>query len=415
MKNKLRNQYPLDNSAIIHLAVMRKEHTNSFRITAALTEVVCPKALQSALNHITPRFPTIVAGIRRRFFQYAVVPVETPPQVMQENEILSCMTKKEIRTCAIRVLYAEKQISIECFHSLTDGYGGSVFFNTLLAEYFSIQHSEQGHNTEQVCNPVDEINDVEVSDDFLTYAGADRIPANCRNTYRIPKSASSAESVCVTTGIYPTQELLDAAHKFGVTLTVFLTAVMFDAVMEFQKRHADRKTPYQPIQIMVPINLRKLFASKSLRNFSLYALPCIEPIDEKLPFEALISSVSEQIQEQTAKEHLKGLITTNVRTQKLFVFRILPLPVKDAVLRVIYHFYGERNSCLSLSNLGEIICPEEISRYIQQIDFTLSPRRDSSYNCGVVSFNGILSIQFSRSCAASELEAIFFERLRQIV
>lgn len=146
---------------------------------------------------------------------------------MRDVEVLSCMTKKEIGICAKRILYTGNQISIKCFHALTDGYGGSVFLNALLAEYFSIRYSEQGHDTELICGPVDEISDMEAADDFLTYAGTDGIPANHRNTYRFPKPAFPSESVCVTAGIYPAQELLDAAHKFGATLTELKPCVVF--------------------------------------------------------------------------------------------------------------------------------------------------------------------------------------------
>ena len=77
--------YPLDNSAIIHLAALRKEYTNAFRVAITLKEPVCVQTLQAALTHITPRFPTVIAGMKRGLFQYEVVPVSTPPQVQKEQ------------------------------------------------------------------------------------------------------------------------------------------------------------------------------------------------------------------------------------------------------------------------------------------------------------------------------------------
>lgn len=411
MIGKVSNCYPLDNSAIIHLASMSKEYTNSFRIAATLTETVCPEILQSALDHVTPRFPTIIAGVRQRLFQYVVVPAEAPPQVQPEQECLSHMTKDRIETCAVRILYAENVIAFECFHALTDGYGGIVFLNTLLAEYFSLKYSVCCVFSEQTINPHSMIMGTELVDDYLTYSGTHKISANNRKVYRLPDSAILDDSVHVTTGIYQMQELLDAAHHFGVSLTVFLTAVMFDAVMEIQRNHIKDRNLYEPVQIMVPVNLRKRFASKTLRNFSLYALPCIEPTSEKISFESLICQISEQMQEQTSKKYLLSMITTNVQSQKLPLFCILPLPVKNAILRLVYHFYGERNSCLSISNLGEITCPEEIKQYIQQVDFSLTPRRNTANNCGIVSYGGKLFINFTRRGEAMELEQCFFGKL----
>ncbi|MDD2959340.1 MAG: hypothetical protein PHR92_12595 [Lachnospiraceae bacterium] len=161
--------YALDNSAIIHLAVMRKRYTNTFRLTATLTESVHSEILQKAVDNVTPQFPTIVAGIRRRLFQYEIVSSEVPPTVQQQAEILGSMTSAEIAYCAIRVLYCDRQISIECFHSLTDGYGGRVFLNALLVEYFRLLQTGKSCFTEPI--PKREIDPAEWNDDFLTYAG----------------------------------------------------------------------------------------------------------------------------------------------------------------------------------------------------------------------------------------------------
>lgn len=132
MKKQLIESYSLDNWAIIHLAAMRKNYTNGFRIVVTLKEAVCEEALQKAVNHITLRFPTIIAGIRPIFFQYRVVPDNVPRRIKIEQECLAPMTKEEIQKCAFRILYAENRIVTEFFHSLTDGYGGMVVTNTLV-------------------------------------------------------------------------------------------------------------------------------------------------------------------------------------------------------------------------------------------------------------------------------------------
>lgn len=412
MERKTSDCYRLDSSAIIYLASVRKGYTNLFRITATLTEVVYPEILQRAVNRITPRFPTIAAGIQREFFRYIVVPLKVPPQVQPDQEYLSGMTRKEIETCAVRILYSENHISVECFHALTDGYGCSVFFNTLLAEYFSILYSIPCRYTEQILNPHDDIDDAEIADDYINFIEKSAIPSNDKNVYHLPDTSSFSESTHVTTGVYCTQELLNVAHDFGVSLTVFLTAVMFDAVMKLQSHHGDQKKSDKTIQIMIPINLRKQFPSKTLRNFTFYALP--HTTQQKIPFEILVHQVAEQMKVKTSRKYLSAMISTNVRCQRMLLFRILPLSIKNAVSNLIYYFYGERRSCLSISNLGEIIYPKEIEQYIQQVDFSLTPRRDSLYNCGIVSHNGHTFINFTRKSGKTELEQYFFEKLAEM-
>ena len=116
-------KFAIDNSAILYLALIRKHHTNIFRFTVSLTEAVEPELLQIALNRTYQRFPTIFAGFKSGFFQYTQVPSATPPKVAPDPGLLINMTRKEIAQCACRVYYCDKQIIIEGFHALTDGYG----------------------------------------------------------------------------------------------------------------------------------------------------------------------------------------------------------------------------------------------------------------------------------------------------
>ena len=83
MKHK--NHYPLDTSAVIHLAARSRRHSNAFRITVSLRDSVCPQTLQEALNRITPRFPSVIAGIHVGLFQYSLVPAKSPPAVRPDT------------------------------------------------------------------------------------------------------------------------------------------------------------------------------------------------------------------------------------------------------------------------------------------------------------------------------------------
>lgn len=126
-------------------------------------------------------------------------------------------------------------------------------------------------------------------------------------------------------------------------------------------------------------------------------------------------SIERQIKEQASQEYMESSMAINIKTQSFPLYRFLPLPLKMLILRVANHVFGENSSCISLSNLGEISFPEDMCAYIKSIDFILTPRIQSPYNCGVVSCNGIMSISFSRSCSESELRNIFFDKLNKAI
>ena len=229
---------------------------------------------------------------------------------------------------------------------------------------------------------------------------------------RLPGQAGPEHKVELVTELYNTQELVETARYFGVSLTALLTAIMMEAVFAIQQ--SEEHGAMQPIQIMVPINLRKRFPSRTLRNFSLYALPCIMPNQEALTFEKMLQEIAAQLHRQCSKEYLSAQLGAVVKLQNLSVVRFLPLALKNFLLRIGFYFCGERNSCLSISNLGSIEWPLEVQRHIQHLEFSLTPRRNAPYNCGVVSFNGKLAVCFSRRSDGPSLEQGFFKYLSDI-
>ena len=414
MKGESAGSYPLDNSAIIHLAARQKNYTNGFRIVVTMRETVCMETLQKAVNRITLRFPTVIAGIRRDFFQYHVVPNKVPPRVRKEQECLAPMTEKEIENCAFRVLCSENRIVTEIFHSLTDGYGGMVVTNTLVAEYLKLKHSVPVPVTEMTpdvdCNAKKE----ELADDYFTYAGKKAKAPKHRKVYQLPGKPKSCYQVQADTKVYRADAILNAAHHYGVTATTLLTAVMTASVMEMQNRYQTEERRKKAVQVMVPVNLRKLFSSRTLRNFSLYALCCMEPQDENRSFEELLGSIGNQLTEQATKEYMEAAMAMNTRAERFPLYRAVPLSLKCMILRLAHRTFGECNSCISISNLGIISLPETMEIFIESIDFMLTPRIRSPYNCGIVSYHGKISINFSRLCENPELEEVFFSKLDTI-
>ncbi|MGN0655278.1 MAG: hypothetical protein ACI4KR_00655 [Ruminiclostridium sp.] len=412
MKRNKTKSYTLDSSAIIHLAAIRKWHSNSFRITATLTENINPETLQSALNKIIYRFPTIASGIREGFFRHTVVPIKTAPKIMRDNECLSYMAKKEIERCAFRILYREKQVVAEFFHSLTDGYGAIVFVKALLAEYLN-QSYKLNMEIKRI-NPSKPPRPEELKDDYITYAENSKATVKYKKVYQLPGTPSKNGKIQTISYTYDSQELLALAHHYNVGVTALLCAVMLMSIAEIQRKHSKSERCKMTVQIMIPVNLRKMFPSKTLRNFSLYVLPCIEKNECSRSFEYIVTLVQKQLDEQATKEKMSAAISTYISLVQHPLVKRLPWKLKGLILKIAHYHFGEQNSCISLSNLGVVSSPRKMSEYVERMDFVLTPRIRSLYNCGVVSYNGKCSVTFSRLCAESELEDCFFRLLTKL-
>lgn len=407
-------QYSLDHSAMIHLASAQKDYSNCFRISITLKESVDPEILQKAVNRITQRFPTVIAGIRREFFQYQIVHNRIPPKIQKEQKVLLTMGKEEIKKCAFRVLYIENEIAIEIFHALTDGYGGMVVMSTLVAEYLQLRYQIQIPVSELIKNVWEFSDKQELSDDYMIYGeGKGRILKN-QNSYQFSEKSKIMKEISQETVVYPSELIHKTAQFYNTSVTIFLTTVLEEAIRELQIKNTSEKIQNQPIRIMIPVNLRKLFLSKTLRNFSSYAV-ISNAGKRKRSFEQRVQDIQFQLSRQANAEFMQTSIAMNVRMMNMRIYKCLPLCIKKKILGLIHTHWGEKNSCISVSNMGMIMLPEPMQKYIEQMRFLLTPRISSGYNCSVVSLNGKMYISFSRTCEKQVLEQIFFDKLEQKV
>ena len=323
MKQMNRQAYAIDNASLLFLSLIRKNHANSFRFTMTLTEAVCPETLQLAVDRIYRRFPTIIAGFRPGFFHYLQVPVKEPPQVQPDPGVLHTMDKQEIHNCAFRVYYRENVVAIEAFHALTDGYGAIACFTTMIAEYLRLKHGIHIPVGKTLMNPMDAPTPDEVTDASERHETSRPLLVPSRYSYQLPGLAPSIHGVKLQSAKIQTSALLDASHRYGVSMTSLLSGVMAKSIMEIQTENTLSKGK-KPVRIMVPVDLRKMFPTRTLRNFVLYALPTMEPQDMDMPVSELLKSFARQIRKQAECSRLASIMAYNVRSLRAWFFRAVP-------------------------------------------------------------------------------------------
>lgn len=412
MKKKEPNMILSDNSSILFFALMRKNHSNCYRFTMTLSEPVCPETLQAAVDRIYHRFPTIIAGFYPGFFHYHQFPAKQPPLVQPDPGCLNTMSREELHRCAYRVYYKDNTVSIEAFHALTDGYGAIASFTTLMAEYLRIRHNIDIPAVDTVRNLEDLPSEEESGDAYLQHQDGKPLHLPSRYSYQLPGIPNPQWKVLNTTLQYPVQEIVHAAHGFNVSANTLLSGVLASTVMEIQAKHSEKTM--KPVRIMVPIDLRRFFESHTLRNFIWYTLPTMEPSDRHLPLEDLLKKFHVQFKDQVERKRLASIMAYNVKTQVNMLFRFLPRVMKYAIMRLAYRYFGESNSSVTITNLGNVKLPEEMRPYVRKLDVILTPRVHSPYGCAVISYEGILSINISRFCEESELEQLFAAKLESL-
>ncbi len=412
-KKKLR-WLRLDNAAKIYPAARNHNWSNIFRLSVTLTEAVDRQILSQALDLTVQRIPSIAARLRRGLFWYYLEQVSHSPAIRKEASCpLLPMPKWEARKCAFRVIVYDRRIAVEFFHSLTDGNGGLVFLKTLVAEYLHQKYGiivGAGHGVLD-CNdpPAPE----EMEDSFLRHAGP--VPAGRResNAYRLSGTLEPdnfRHLVCLQ---IPVQQVLDAAHSHGVSVTSYLCAAMMQAIMDIQKSHIPWRRFRKPVKVQVPVDLRRLFPSQSLRNFALYVNTEVDPRLGDYSFHELCRLVHHQMGLAVTQKQMGRQIAANVQSERSLLVRIMPLFLKNIVLKLVFKAVGERKICLSLSNLGPADLPEAMKPYVQRMDFILAPQSTAPHNCGVISVGDTLYFNSIRNVREPELEASFCRVLQQ--
>ncbi len=406
---------PLDNAAKIYPASGRSDWSNVFRLSATLTEEVDPAILQSALDVTVRRFPLICARLRRGVFWYYLQQLPQAPRVQEEHSYpLSSMSRRDICRCAFRVLYYDRRIAVEFFHSLTDGTGGMIFLKTLLAEYLQQAQGLTIPVENGVLSRQQEPEDAELEDSFQRYCGPVSASRKDTDAWHLSGTKEPDGFLNLTCLQLPIQAVIEKAHSFGVSVTAFLGAVMLKALLNLQEQKVPNRRRRKPVKVLLPVNLRNLFPSCTLRNFAMYVIPSADPRLGDYTMEELCAIVQHKMGLEITQKHMSAMITCNVSSERLPIVKLLPLFLKTLVMKAVFHTVGERKSCLSLSNLGQVRLPKVMEPWVKRMDFILGVQARAPHNCGVLSWNDTLYINFIRNIREPELEASFFAVLRDL-
>lgn len=405
----------LDNAAKIYPAARRRNWSSIYRQSMTLRDEVDVTILRSALDVTIKRFPSIAARLRRGVFWYYLEQIESAPEICEEKSCpLVFMNNKEIRKCAFRVIVYRNRIAIELFHALTDGTGAMIFLKTLVAEYLEQKYGISIPNEDGILDRHEKPTEDELEDSFLKYAGKVAASRKSTNAWHLSNGSASDVFLNLTCFLLPVKETIELAHKHGTTLTVFLSAVMMKALINLQKEKVPFEHKRERIKLMIPINLRKLFPSKTLRNFAMYTIPELDPRLGEYTFDEICKIIYHKMGAEFTAKYMSTVIATNVKSERNTLIRLIPLPLKNLVMKAIFNSVGEIKSCLALSNLGVVKMPDIMRQYVERMDFIVGVRASAPYNCGVVSFGDTIYVNFIRSIPEPELERHFFAVLHEM-
>lgn len=400
--------FKLDNAAKLYPAIRRAKWSSVFRMGMELTEPIEPEILEQALLDVLPRFPTFRVQLKRGFFWYYFQNNLRRPHVQPDvqNPCLHIEERKNARFL-FRVRFYGNRISLEVFHSLADGTGGLVFLKTLVARYLFLRY--------QVLVPAEKgVEDITIppqpgerEDAYLRYATSRKLRARKEDkAYQLAGHPEPLSTLHIITGTLPLDRVKALAKEKNVTLTSYLAAVYLYCLYRYQEEHKGRKT--RPVKVSVPVNMRRFFPSETLRNFSLFVNPGVDPAYGEYDFLEILDQVHHFLQFEITAKRLNSQMAKNVNSEKMMAVRLMPLFIKRLALGAIFHAIGESRYTSALSNLGPVELPDAMLPYVQNVQFMLGKSLYNRINAAVCSYGNKLNITFSRSLERAEVERAFF-------
>lgn len=439
----------LDNASNIFLAARSEVDTKVFRLGAELDHEVDPALLQEALEATLERFPLYRAVLRRGVFWYYLQESDLRPVVVPETEHpCAPIYQADRRTLLFRVVHHRRRVGLEVFHALSDGTGALWFLTALLENYVRRRFPAEAHPPlpERPDPAPEEAVHTLTTDSFVQHfrrrtrragrAGApretghedflreaapavltvERAPAAPpgqaphhpapsppersapepagrdaaappRRVHRVRGTRTPDHRPRVLELSMPVAPVLAQAREEGVAMSMYLTAVLFEALR--RTGAGGRAAP--TLAASVPVNLRQFFPSSSARNFfaTLTVAHTYGAGDDALG--AVARRLQEDFRAGAAPAALAQRVRRLLRLERAPLARIVPRPLKDLLLGQVNRA-NNRGLTVALSNLGRVTLPEPAASHVGRMQFQVSAARPQF--CAI-SHAGHLTITFT--------------------
>jgi len=405
----------LDNAAKMYPAILSREFTTVFRFSAGLREPVRIQPFFRAVRRVENRFPYYKMKLKRGFFWYYLEHHNTPVPVQEDiRGLCRGFGEEEDQGLLFRILVRERTISVEFSHILTDGHGAIEFFKALLITYFS----ELGLTVPDDLSyfqPETRIDSDELEDSFHRYFKK-HLPKRIHlpRAFHLPYPIKRTARFSVMKAILSLDSVKRQAREYAVSITEYLVSVYLYSLQQVFREMNERqqRKSHKLLRIQVPVNLRNIFPSRSMRNFTLFVLPEIDLRLGYYSFREILKKVHHLMQLEKDEKLISRTISRNVGSERDKILRSLPLFVKSMILQTQYYNLGANLYSGELTNLGKIDLSPGLNDRIESFTFVPPPPNKAlKVDCGVIGFKDKLVMTFGNITRTKAFEQRFLQTL----
>ncbi len=410
MKKIIKRVYwrKLDDQAKVFTLASNKKYSSIYRLSVLLKENIDEQLLQKATEMTITKYRAFKVKLKFGLFWYYFEENELMPVVSEEVDYpFKKINDKANNEFLFKVTYFHKKINLEVFHALTDGNGAILFLNDIIYRYLEMKYpSDIPEHKKEFRKMAEDTEDAYKK----SYVKKRSKTKKIKKAYMLEGEELDKGEYGITHNIINLKELKDYAKSEGCSLSEYLVALIAYSIYETNYRIYNGK---RPINISVPINLKKYIETETISNFFSYMQVSVSLKEKKVyTFNDILVLVKKEFEKKLILDKILSTITKDAGSTNNIFVRIVPLVLKKLAFR-IGSMQVKRKFTTSFSNIGIVNVKDEYKPYIDGYFVILSPDWAEKIKCGIVSYDKDIVVTFSTVLKENLVENKFKDLLKE--
>ena len=399
-KNKWRR---LDNSAKIFPLSAGKKYSTVFRLSVLLKEDIKKDILMQAVKSALEKYDVFKVKMKAGFFWYYLEENDKEPIIGEERDYpCKYINPKQNNDYLFKITYFKNKINIDIYHALTDGNGGNIFFREIIYTYLELAYPNDFSNNRRI-----KVIESNIEDSYLkNYNKKAKNNMPSKRAYELRGRKIKLGAISVIHQIIDLEKLKIESQKYDATVTQYLTSVLLYSIY---KANYIRST--KPVNICIPVNLKKYFPSETLSNFFSY-ITIIAEKQKLKTFDDMINFVKGEFNKKLEKEEIIKTMSANVKLGNHILIKTIPLFLKNIIVRLSY-LEIRKHSTITFSNIGRIGILGDYQKYIDYFLVLVSPDSVEKVKCSSCTFGNKIAFTFTSILNDNKIEKTFYEFLTE--
>ena len=396
----------LDDQAKVFALASNRKYSSIFRLSVVLKEIIEPQILQEAVELALKKYKVFKVKLRHGFFWYYFEENKLKPIVSKENVYpFKKVNTKENNDYLFKVTYFDKKINIDFFHALTDGNGGTQFLKEILYRYIECKYPNDFEKRQISKDEIVQDSENAYKKNYKRYK---RNNIHFKKAYMLRGEELQKGQVAINHFNINLNDLKKYTKQKECSLSMYLVAMIAYSIYETNYKENDGR---EPINLCVPINLKKYFETETLSNFFSYMMVSLNLKKNQIySFEDILNIVKKEFEKKLKIEKIMKTMSLDAGTTNNPVVRAVPLLIKKIVVR-IGSLEVKRHFTTTISNIGKFEVEDKYQKYIENTFVILAPDWAEKVKCGICSYEDNLVISFGSLLQDSAIERIFRDLL----